>query len=82
MRRVRRHRRVGRRNRRGRNLDRPLRPDRAGCDDAALERHRRPTPHPPASTESIEAHGGSIRALNRDGGGLCVAIMLPINELF
>jgi len=26
---------------------------------------------------SVEAHGGTIRATNRDGGGLCVEIVLP-----
>lgn len=26
----------------------------------------------------VQAHGGSIKAANRDGGGLCVAISLPI----
>lgn len=26
----------------------------------------------------IEAHGGHIALNNRDGGGLCVALMLPV----
>lgn len=26
---------------------------------------------------AIEAHGGNIRALNREGGGLCIEIALP-----
>jgi len=31
---------------------------------------------------AIEAHGGSIRALNRQGGGLRVEIVLPVDGLF
>jgi nitrogen fixation/metabolism regulation signal transduction histidine kinase len=30
------------------------------------------------SREIIEAHGGRITLLNRDGGGLCVALVLPL----
>lgn len=25
----------------------------------------------------VESHGGSIRAMNRDGGGPCVKVLLP-----
>jgi len=30
---------------------------------------------------AIEAHGGTIRAMNRDGGGLCVEVVLPTSTL-
>jgi len=29
----------------------------------------------------IEAHGGFIRASNREGGGLCVEIILPVKPI-
>ena len=30
---------------------------------------------------AIEMHGGTIRAMNRDGGGLCVEVVLPTSTL-
>ncbi|MDS4019273.1 MAG: ATP-binding protein, partial [Candidatus Competibacter sp.] len=30
---------------------------------------------------AVEAHGGSIRALNRPNGGLRVEIVLPVGEI-
>jgi len=31
--------------------------------------------------EIAEAHGGSLRLSNREGGGLCVAVVLPLPPL-
>jgi two-component system nitrogen regulation sensor histidine kinase NtrY len=31
--------------------------------------------------EIVEAHGGRIRLANRDGGGLCVTLALPLQPM-
>lgn len=54
-------------------------------------RKKLPTGHPPPASGSngfglglaiarraVEAHGGMVRAFNREGGGLCVEVQLPL----